>query len=87
MTEIYNYISINLKQNIAARRLFVKIENRLSYLAQNPYIYSKIGKIDKLKKVYHKMVIGNYIVLYTVDHNNKIVYISHIIYGKRNFFN
>ena len=87
MTEVYKYISINLKQYLAARRLFTKIYNRISYLSENPYIYSKIGKTEKLMREYHKMVIGNYIVLYTVDNNNKIVYVSHIIYGKKSFFN
>ena len=87
MTEVYKYISINLKQYLAARRLFIKIYNRISYLSENPYIYSKLGKTDKLMREYHKMVIGNYIVLYTVDNNNRIVYISHIIYGKKDFFN
>ncbi len=87
MIEIYKYITINLKRNIAAKRLFVKINNRLSYLAENPYIYSRVEKIDKLKREYHKMVIGNYIVIYTVDKNNRIVYISHIIYGRKEFFN
>ena len=85
MIEIYDYISIRLKESLAAKRLFLKINDKISHLSKNPYIYSKAGKIDKLKREYRKIVIGNYIVLYTLDFENKKVYISHIIYGRRNY--
>lgn len=45
----------------------------------------KIGKKDKLKREYYRMVVKNYIILYTVDFDNKKVYISQMIYGKRNY--
>ena len=85
MIEIYDYISIRLKESVVAKRLFLKINNKISHLRKNPYIYSKAGKTDKLKRKYRKIVIGNYIVLYTTDSENKKVYISHIIYGRRNY--
>ena len=46
-----------------------------------PNVYYK-----KLKKEYRKIIVKNYIILYTIDENNKVVYISHIYYGKRNIF-
>ena len=85
MIEIYDYISIKLNESLAAKRLFLKINNKISHLSKNPYIYSKAGKTDRLKREYRKIVIGNYIVLYTIDSNNKKVYISHIIYGRKNY--
>lgn len=85
MIEIYDYISTQLNENLAAKRLFLKINNKISHLSINPYIYSKIGKTDRLKREYRKIVIGNYILLYTIDSKNKKVYISHIIYGRRNY--
>ena len=85
MIEIYDYISIKLNESLAAKRLFDKINNKISHLSKNSYIYSKVGKTDRLKREYRKIVIGNYIVLYTIDSKNKKVYISHIIYGRRNY--
>ena len=85
MIEIYDYISIKLEESLAAKRLFLKINNKISHLSKNPEIYSKSGKTDRLRKEYRKIVIGNYIVLYTIDSENKKVYISHIIYGRRNY--
>ena len=34
---------------------------------------------------YRRIVIKNYVVLYTIDEEKKIVYISHMYYKKRNY--
>ena len=85
MTEIYDYISNNLKEDNAAKRLMTEVTDRVLDLAVSPELYMKIGKVDRLKREYHRMVIRNYIILYTIDFKKKKVYISHMIYGKRNY--
>ena len=85
MTEIYNYISTKLKNNNAAKRLISKVNENILSLSKFPEIYMKIGKTDKLSREYHRMVINNYIVLYTINYSNKKVYISRMIYGRRNY--
>ncbi len=47
----------------------------------------KIGKVDRLKREYHRMVVKNYVVLYTIDFEKKTVFISRMIYGRRNYLN
>lgn len=86
VTNIYSYISNNLKDNIAAKRLIEEMMERILDLENFPELYIKIGKTDRLKRDYHKMVIKNYIVLYSIDFLNKKVFISHIIYQRRNYF-
>ncbi len=85
LTEIYEYIANNLKENSIAKKLLNEVNDKVLSLEYNPEIYMKIGNTDKLKRNYHRIVIKNYVVLYTVDQENKKVYATHIIYGKRNY--
>lgn len=87
MADIYKYISNNLKADIAAKRLMSEVTNRILDLAESPQLYSKIEKVDKLKREYRRIVVKNYVVLYTIDSEKRTVYISHMIYGRRNYLN
>ncbi len=87
MTEIYEYISNNLKEDNAAKRLMKEVTDQVLNLANAPELYMKIGKVDKLKREYHRMVVKNYVVLYTIDFEKKTVFISRMIYGRRNYLN
>ena len=48
-------------------------------------MYMEIEKHDETNRVYHKIVVKNYIVLYTIDEENKKVFISHMFYSRRNY--
>lgn len=85
MSEIYEYISNNLKENKAAKRLMSEVLEKVLSFANTPELYMKIGKADKLKREYHRMVVKNYVVLYTINYENKKVYISRMMYGRRNY--
>lgn len=87
MTAIYEYISNNLKENGAAKRLMTEVTNRVLDLEEAPELYMKIGKADRLKREYHRMVVKNYVVLYTIDFEKNKVYVSRMIYGRRNYLN
>ena len=63
MIEIYEYISNQLKEDNAAKRLMTEVTDRVLDLANSPELYMKIGKADNLKLEYHRMVVKNYIVL------------------------
>lgn len=83
--EIYEYITNNLKDNKAAKKLIRKVLDKILSLSKMPEMYMKIGKVDKLKREYHRMVVKNYVILYTIDFENKKVYISRMIYRRRNY--
>ncbi len=87
MIEIYEYISNQLKEDNAAKRLMTEVTDRVLDLANSPELYMKIGKADNLKREYHRMVVKNYIVLYTIDFEKRTVYVSRMIYGRRNYLN
>ena len=48
-------------------------------------MYAKTEKSDKLKRIYRRIPIENYILLYTIDKEKEIVYIAHFYYGGRNY--
>ena len=84
---ICNYISVDLNANDAANRLRDKVIHNILLLENSPRMFAKIKieKIDKVKRKYRKIVIKNYVILYTIDEENKIVYVAHIYYSGRNY--
>ena len=85
MKKIFNYITINLNAREQANHLFSIIKQRIKDLELFPDMYIKIDQYNKIKKKYHKMVVKNYIILYTIDDENHKVFISHIFYQRRNY--
>ena len=71
----------------AAKRLMEKVENEVQKLKYAPKIHTEIEKYDELKRNYRRIVINNFIILYTIDENNMVVYISHMYYGGRDYTN
>lgn len=85
MDEIYNYITNKLKEKEAVKRLISKVNQKILGLSKTPELYIKIGKADRLKREYHRMVVKNYVVLYTIDYNTRKIYISRMFYKRRNY--
>ena len=83
--QIYDYISKNLKEKEIADRFISKVYGRIEDLKIFPKMYIKIEKMDRLHNEYHRLVVNNYIVLYTVDELNQRVIISHIYYKRKNY--
>lgn len=83
--DICDYISRELKSNNAANKLRNKIKECVIDLKTSPKMYAKINKIGEYKRIYRRIIINNYIILYTIDEKDKIIYISHMYYGGRNY--
>ena len=83
--EIYEYISKNLVNENAAKRLMRKMRKSVLDLAEFPQKFVKIEKKDRMKREFRRMVVDNFIVLYTIDEDKKTIYISHMYYGRRNY--
>ena len=83
--EACQYIEEKLKAENAANKLRLKIKDSIKGLSTSPEMHMKIEKFDKVKREYRKIVVDNYALLYTIDKENKIVYISHMYYSGRNY--
>lgn len=85
INEIYEYISEKLVAENSAKKLMRKMRDAVMDLSETPNLYMKIEKKDRNKREFRRMVIDNFVVLYTVDENSKKVYIAHMYYGRRNY--
>jgi len=83
--EICNYISTSLKAPDAANRLREKVIYNVLLLEKSPRMFVKIEKMSKTERQYRKIVVNNYIILYTIDEKDKKIYVAHIYYGGRNY--
>ena len=82
---IYCYIRYNLEAEDAANKLIEKMEYVIVNLAYYPKIYAKIDKYENTRRIYLRIVVENYIVLFSLDEQYKKVYVSHIYYKGRNY--
>ncbi len=85
--KIYKYIRDVLCNEIAAKRLMKKLEEYVSDLSYSPRLYVEIEKYKGTKKVYRRMVVNKYVVLYNIDEEKKKVFIAHMFYGGSDYIN
>lgn len=83
--EICEYISNKLKNIVASNRLREKVIYNILLLENSPRMCTEIEKANMIERQYRRLVVNNYVILYTIDEDEKIVYIAHIYYGGRNY--
>ncbi len=85
INRIYEYISEELYAVGAAKDLMKEVEEEVQKLKYYPKIHIELKKSDELKRNYRKIVIKNYIILYTIDEEENVVFIAHMYYNGRNY--
>lgn len=85
MTEIMGYISQDLSNPTAAERLANEMIEAAERLTDFPYINSVHLTVRPLKHEYRKQIVKSYIMLYWIDEQKKLVTISRVIYGRRDY--
>lgn len=79
LREIYEYISKSLMVEKAANNLVNKIQENILSLEDMHEIYSIVDiNKDRERQKYRKMIINNYVAIYRVDKENRLVYIVRI---------
>lgn len=84
LDEILHYISVDLANPIAAQNLGRKIFERIDMLRVFPDSCERVENEFLSDKTVRKLLIDNYILYYKAHHNEKIITIVRIVYGKRN---
>ena len=79
------YIEKVLKAEQASNRLREKIMKIILGLKNSPKIYAKIEKDDRVGRNYRRIVIDNYVIIYTIIEEDKTILISHMYYSGRNY--
>ena len=62
-----------------------KINDSIEELKYMPKAHAIIKKYDSLEMEYRRIVINNYVIIYTVDEENHKVYIVNIYYGRSDY--
>ncbi len=81
----FEYISTNLNANNASKHLKTLISRAIENLKNSPYMYPVIKKYKGINLEYRRIVLGNFIMLYSINERNKTAYLSHFYYGKSNY--
>ncbi|WP_339252805.1 type II toxin-antitoxin system RelE/ParE family toxin [Sporosarcina sp. FSL W8-0480] len=87
LEEIYYYISKKLHANESAKELLSKIEVSILRLSDFPFAYSLVTDDLLREKGYRKLIVGNYIIFYLIDEENRHVLIMRVLYSRRDFKN
>ncbi len=85
LRSVYRYIKEELQNNSSAIKIIDEVERKIALLEEYP-LSGSLFQSDVLQiKGYRKLIINNYIALYTVDEQQQEVHIIRIIYGKRDY--
>ena len=84
--EIYEYISKNLYEEIAANKLMEKIERGFFTLESSPYSFTKVC-VKPHNEIYRRLIVDNFIVLYDIKEEYKQVIIYRVLNGRMDYLN
>ena len=79
-----SYISKELCNPVAAKNLFVKIEETIDRICDFPESCPVVENDYVVSKDIRKAVIDNYIMYYLFQEDKRLVSILRIVYGRRN---
>ena len=82
--EILRYISFDLANPIAAQNLGRKIFEKIDIVRSYPESCAIVENEFLSDKTVRKLLVDNYIIYYKANHDEKIITIIRIVYGKRN---
>lgn len=85
LTNIVNYIKNNLQEPNTAKKLSIKIREKIYNLSESPKLFPIIDNNFIRKLELRKLIVDNYIIFYKVLDEDKKVQIARIMYGRRNW--
>ncbi|MDA8334505.1 MAG: type II toxin-antitoxin system RelE/ParE family toxin [Peptococcaceae bacterium] len=85
LRDIVRYISSQLSAPITALKMMDTIEEAIAGLSDIPKTYPLLSD-DRLQTMgYHKLLVKNYIVFFSVDDNSNTVNVERILYARRDW--
>lgn len=85
MIEIVQYISMELKNPIAANHLAEEFFRATNNIQTFPYTNSLHMPIRALKREYRKSLVQNYLIFYWVEEEKKLVTIARVLYAGKDY--
>ncbi len=85
MADIARYISRELHNPDAAKKLVKEMREAAERLPDFPYANRIILPVRPLKYEYRRLLIKSYIMFYWIDERTKTINIARVIYAKRDY--
>lgn len=85
MMDIARYISNELDNPDAAERLAMEMTEAADRLKDFPYANPAYYPIKPLKYEYRRLLVQNYLMLYSVDESKRCVMVMRVIYARRDY--
>ena len=85
LEETLDYIAGNLSNPAAAVKLLDEVEACYDQLRQYPYLYESCRDRRLRNLGYHKVTVGNYLLVYHPDEKTQTVNILRFFYGGRDY--
>lgn len=85
LDKITSYIAVNLANPKAATEFLDRVEECYGHLKNNPLMYAKCKDKPLDKECYRKIPIKNYVLVYKVNEDTKIVNILRFFYGAQDY--
>jgi len=83
---IYDYIAEKLFNTDAAEKLINAFYEKFIDIRTFPKIY-QVAKTQNLKREYRRCNVGNFAFFYTINEEDKVIYVSRIYYGRQDIEN
>jgi len=84
ITDIFQYIAVNLHNPPAAKNLAFLLKKSIENLQAFPYSHQVCLSIRSPQIDFRRIPVKNYAVFYWVDEPTRTVHIARVIYAKRN---
>ena len=81
------YIKDVLEAPIAAENHYKELKETYKKLKENPYRRPLVRNKFLASKGIRIIMVKNYMLIYTIDENNKTVFLYRFMYGKRDWIN
>lgn len=85
LEEALGYIAKDLVNPTAAAKLLDEVETCYEQLSQFPFLYESCHDTRLANLGYHKVVIGNFVLIYHPIEKEQTVYILRFFYGGRDY--
>ncbi len=83
MQEIVGYISKVLKEPDIAKKQSLKIQKAIKSLKETPLRFPLVDREPWHSEQVRKMTVGNFIVYYWTDEDKLTVWVTAVVYGRR----
>ncbi len=85
LRDIIRYISAQLSAPITAPEMLKAFEQAMVGLAEMPHRAPAVADERLAATGYHKLIVKNYIIFFSINEKAKVVDVERILYGRRNW--